>query len=240
MLTSGFFNSLNGDRKYDAEQMSSIFDGIIQDGVYETVGDHFRVTPGEGMQVYVGSGRAWFNHTWTYNDSRMPLDLDPAETGLNRIDLVVLEVNQNEDTRACSIKVLTGVPASNPIAPERTITDRIKQYPLAEIYVGAGVQSIGTAYITNLVGTSRCPFIIGALEIMSIDQIVSQWEGEFDVWMADNGAEFYTWFTHLHNELDEHQAAHLQNQIDAIRPLTVSEIDDIWNSVFNPTEEEGE
>ena len=32
-FTCGFFNSENGDRKYNAEQMSAIFDGIIADGV---------------------------------------------------------------------------------------------------------------------------------------------------------------------------------------------------------------
>ena len=32
-LTSGFFDSLNGDRKYNTLQLSSIFDGIISEGV---------------------------------------------------------------------------------------------------------------------------------------------------------------------------------------------------------------
>ena len=69
-FTCGFFNSQNGDRKYNAEQMASIFDGLIKDGVYDTVGDIFAVTPGTGMQVRVGSGRAWFAHTWNNNDAR--------------------------------------------------------------------------------------------------------------------------------------------------------------------------
>lgn len=247
MLTSGFFNSLNSDRRYDAEQMSSIFDGIIRDGVYETVGDRFRVTPGDGMEVYVGAGRAWFDHTWTYNDGRIPLSLDAAETGLNRIDLIVLEVNRNEDTRANSVKVLTGTPATNPVEPEIVETANVKQYPLASVYVAAEVVGVAPSAITNYVGTSRCPFVIGVLEIMTIDQIVSQWEAEWDdttdeqkaefrAWMAGNGEEFDTWFQHLHNELDANQAANLQRQIDAIRPMTDSEIDTIWDSVFNPVE----
>ena len=32
-VTYGFYNSLNGDRRYDANQMSAIFDGLIIDGV---------------------------------------------------------------------------------------------------------------------------------------------------------------------------------------------------------------
>ena len=42
-VTSGFFDSINGDRKYNAEQMSSIFDGIVTDGVFQNIGEAFRV-----------------------------------------------------------------------------------------------------------------------------------------------------------------------------------------------------
>ena len=48
-FTCGFFNSENGDRKYNAEQMSAIFDGIIADGVFTTIGDHLAVSAGTGM-----------------------------------------------------------------------------------------------------------------------------------------------------------------------------------------------
>ena len=39
----GFYNSLNGDRKYDSEDLSRMFDGIIYDGVIGAVGDTFAV-----------------------------------------------------------------------------------------------------------------------------------------------------------------------------------------------------
>ena len=61
----GFYNSLNGDRKYDSEDLSRMFDGIIYDGVIGAVGDTFAVKAGTGNTVNVSSGRAWFNHTWT-------------------------------------------------------------------------------------------------------------------------------------------------------------------------------
>lgn len=35
MWKSGFFNSINGDRKYDAEEMSEIFQGLISDGLLQ-------------------------------------------------------------------------------------------------------------------------------------------------------------------------------------------------------------
>ena len=50
-FTCGFFNSENGDRKYNAEQMSAIFDGIIADGVFTTIGDHMAVAGRYGQGV---------------------------------------------------------------------------------------------------------------------------------------------------------------------------------------------
>lgn len=52
-VTYGFFNSVNGDRKYNADQMSSYFDGLVTDGVYEKIGDALIVKAGTGMQVSI-------------------------------------------------------------------------------------------------------------------------------------------------------------------------------------------
>lgn len=193
-LTSGFFNSVDDDRPYDAEQISSIFDGVIRDGVYETVGDRFRVTPGDGMSVYVGTGRAWFNHTWTVSDTKISLNVESAETGLNRIDTVILEVDHSEDIRANNIKVITGTPATNPEPPNLVHSTWYNQYPLANIQVNAGTAYLTDANITNRVGTSDCPFVIGVLEIMTIDQIVAQWSQEFLDWLSQNESEFRAWY----------------------------------------------
>lgn len=99
-VTYGFYNSLNGDRKYNAEQVSSLFDGLIIDGVFASVGTAFAVKATTGITVNVGIGKAWFNHTWTLNDSILPLEAPEAEVLLDRIDAVVLEVDATESVRA--------------------------------------------------------------------------------------------------------------------------------------------
>ena len=48
-VSSGFFNSLNGDRKYNAAQMSAIFDGLIIDGVFASIGTAFAVKAAGGL-----------------------------------------------------------------------------------------------------------------------------------------------------------------------------------------------
>ena len=54
------------------------------------------------------------------------------------------------------------------------------QYPLAYIYVGAGVTSIRQANITNCVGTSECPFVTAPLDKVEIDDLIAQWQDQWN------------------------------------------------------------
>ena len=202
-FTCGFFNSQNGDRKYNAEQMASIFDGLIKDGVYDTVGDIFAVTPGTGMQVLVGSGRAWFDHTWNNNDAQYPLAITAADVSLPRYDAVVLETNHSDTVRTNRLRVLTGTPASNPVKPTMTSTANVKQHPLAYIKVTAGATAITQSMIQVVVGTSECPFVTGIIDTAQIDALFQQWNGEFN-----------EWFENLKAQLSDNVVANLQGQID--------------------------
>lgn len=157
-VTCGFYNSINSDRKYDAEQLSSIFDGVISDGVFEKIGTALAITANSGMNINIGVGRAWFNKTWTDNDSVFSLTVEQSEAILNRIDTVILEVNKDDAVRENNIGILKGTPASSPVAPTLTNTELIHQYPLANIYVGAGVTTITSGNITNKIGTEACPY----------------------------------------------------------------------------------
>ena len=203
-VTSGFYNSVSGDRKYNALQMSSIFDGIIEDGVYNSIGDRFSLTAGEGNTVIVGTGRAWFNHTWTLNDADYPLTIEPAEVVLNRYDVIVIEVNGSNAVRKNSIKVIKGTAGSSPSKPTMANGDNnIWQHPLGYIYVPAGSSSVSQSNIEYVVGTSECPFVVAAVQSVDIDALVAQWQDEFD-----------TWFDNLEYQLSGDVAGNLQNQIN--------------------------
>ena len=178
----GFYNSLNGDRKYDSEDLSRMFDGIIYDGVIGAVGDTFAVKAGTGNTVNVSSGRAWFNHTWTYNDAPMPISCGSAAVLLDRYDAIVLEVNAASDVRKNSIKVVTGTEASIPVKPTMENTEFVHQYPLAYILRKAGSSSISQSQIENAVGTEACPICTGVLKSLNVEQMVAQWEAQFDEW----------------------------------------------------------
>lgn len=237
-VTYGFYNSISGDRVYDAMQMSRLFDGIINDGVFMSVGDAMIVVAAGGMNITVGTGRAWFNHTWTINDADLSLVIDSAEPLLNRIDSVVLEVNASEETRANSIKIIKGTPASTPVAPTLTATELVNQHPLCNIYVGAGVTGITTSNITLLIGTDACPFITGILETINSDALIAQWSSQFNDYVAHwvstfDGdiaswgnaftadlnqwtADFNNWFNTIKGILGTDPAGELAERIDAL------------------------
>ena len=189
-VTYGFYNSSNGDRKYSARQISSIFDGIINDGIYQNYGSHFGVSDARvvngtnGMYVYVQTGRAWLNHTWTLNDSILKVNIDAADLTNPRIDTVVIEVN--ESTRINTIKVVKGTSAASPVAPTLTNTSTVHQHPLADVRVNAGATSITLANITNRIGRDGgTPWVTGLFETMSAESIIAEWQSQWDAWLDD-------------------------------------------------------
>ena len=213
-LTCGFYNSINNDRKYNTKQISEMFDGLILDGVFMTIGDALITTADTGMTVNVGSGKGWFNNTWTTNDSAYPIIIDASELVLNRIDTVVLEIGSGDGIRDNAIKSIKGTPATVPVAPTLTNTLVIHQYPLCNIYVGKNVVEITQANITNRIGTTECPFVVGVNQGMDVDVLLAQWDAEFHAFMTSNSTDFTTWLDTIKGQLSGDIAGNLQIQIN--------------------------
>lgn len=217
-VSSGFFNSVNGDRKYNARQMAELFDGLINDGVYETIYNQFRISPNNGMFIQVDTGRGWFQHTWIKNDSILLIELEEANVLLDRIDAIVIEVDHRDPYRRDDIKAVKGVPSQSPIRPTLAKGENdVWQIPLSFIRVYGGATEITPDVITNMVGTSECPFVTGVVEVMNIDMLVAQWAGQWDKWYNTNTTQysydFNIWFSQLKNLLDGDVAGNLANQI---------------------------
>lgn len=215
-VSSGFFNSLNGDRKYNAAQISAIFDGLIIDGVFASIGTAFAVKAAGGLTVNVGIGKAWFDHTWTVNDSILPMTAPEAEVLLDRIDAVVLEVNGTESVRENTIKFVKGNPSSAPSRPTLTNEGNVHQYPLCYIYRKYGTAVINQADITPMVGTESTPFVTGILQTISLDELLGKWQDELDRftdarskevddWIAQEESDFTAWFNKMKADLQQEQ-----------------------------------
>lgn len=237
-VTSGFFNSLNHDRRYNAQQMSAIFDGIINDGVFANIGVAFAISVDTGVTINIGKGKAWFNSAWVYNDAPLPKTLEGSEVVLDRIDAVVIEVDHTESVRMGDIKIVKGTPSSSPKRPTMVNNTNKKQAPIAYIYRKAGSTSINQADITNMVGTSECPYITGILQVQNIDNVVAQWNAQWNQWYAEKvsetnseasellsemKSEFDIWFADVQALLEDDVATALAAQVAELQ----SKFDDL-------------
>lgn len=139
-VTGGFFDAVEHDRLYNAEDVGSLLDGIITDGILNTYGSHFEVTRSSGLSVIVGSGRGWFKNTWIKNDDNLTLTAEPNTTGNTRYDTVAIDINKTDAVRANNIIIVTGT--SDPAGATLIDEAAHKQYPVANIVVDATGSSI--------------------------------------------------------------------------------------------------
>lgn len=208
-VTSGFYDSVAHDRQYSSIQFGQIFDGVIRDGIFTTVGTKFAVTESasKDLNILVGVGRAWFNHTWIYNDAPYLLAIPTPELLLNRIDAVVIDVNSDEDVRENTIKIVKGTPATVPTEPVMINELNHHQYPLAYVYVAKEATGIRDANITSAIGSSSTPFVSGILSTVSADLYYRQWRDEWKRFYENQTADMNTTNTYWKSLWDEYYAS---------------------------------
>jgi hypothetical protein len=171
-ITSGFFDSVNGDRRYTAQQFGSLFTGIISDGVFSGVGGGLKVEA-RSSQVYINSGRAWCRGTWIDNDAYASLSV-PANTHPNysRYDAVVLTFDSSSSVRRNTIDYVSGTAAATPQKPSMKNDSLTKQMPLCYIFRPANSTTITQSNIESTIGTSACPYITGPLKTIDVTDVV--------------------------------------------------------------------
>lgn len=228
-LTFGFYNSKDHDRMYDARDFSRIFDGIIRDGIYATIGDCFLVREQSENIVTVGTGRAWFNGTWTLNDALYPVIMPLSDVARPRTDAIVLEIDTRDSHRVNSVRVLTGTPASLPAPPNLTPQDEgVYWYPLCFIHRDPGVDSIRQKDIENRIGFDATPFVTGILQILDLDELLIQWRDKLDYFVETETADFTKWRTDTQNTFEEWRISN-QNAFEAWRTSNQNAFD-LWRT----------
>ena len=178
MVTYGFFNSVDGDRRYTADQMSTYFKGLISDGVYEGVGSALVVTAGDGMTVNVGTGRAIIDCKWINLDGVESLPISPASPTQARYTAVVVRLDR--ENRQMVLTTVDGEPAASPVMPE--IGD--DELCLAMVYVTANAVSISQVNITDMRGSQYCLWVTGLIDQLDTSTLFLQWQTAFDEWFS--------------------------------------------------------
>lgn len=188
-IRCGFFNSVNDDRLYTADEMTRPYELLVSNGVFATQqgtpSNYLQVYPESGLNIRIKAGRGIFFNKWFLSDSDIVLSLDTAEATLKRIDSVIVKVDKSELVRAATIEIKKGTPNSSPVAPTLTRTDSIMEYRLANIAIAANATTIVQANITDTRGLSECGWVTGLIEQLDTSTLYLQWQAGFDAWFND-------------------------------------------------------
>ena len=180
----GFFNSVSGDRKYNADDISNYFLKLISDGVFATPATCMQVVESSGMNVNVSAGWAFIRCKWINNTTYESLTIEPSDLVLNRIDRVVLHLDPSVSSRNITIAVKKGTAAATPEPPELTrISDGIYELSLAQIAVNAGATAITQAEITDERNDADvCGYVAGLIDQIDASNLFAQFQSAFDQW----------------------------------------------------------
>lgn len=210
--TSGFFNSVNGDRLYNADQMSNIFEGLISDGVYEAVGNKLAVQPNSDMTIQIATGRGWFGRRWVNNDSEYKLTVAQSDVVLNRYVAVVIKVDYTDAVRIAVPYLKYSDFATKPVKPTMTRTETVKEYCLAYIYIKAGATAINASDIEDTrQDTNLCGWVTGLIDQITPETLYKQFT-----------ALFNDWFSGLQDLIDENTETMLVSALPVSVALTLS------------------
>lgn len=204
MYKSGFFNSQNGDRKYNAQDINDFLKGILsKDGVFENVGNKLQVIPGDGMAVGIDTGKALIDYFHFKNDAVEAVSLDESDLTLNRYDAIVLRYNVG--LRQITPVVIKGTNATTPTKPSIVRNTSYYDLCLAYVYITAGATSITQSVITDTrLDSDVCGYITSLVNQVDTSQLFNQWESaceelfaEFTAWKNTQEASFEAWFENL-------------------------------------------
>ena len=148
---SSFFNSVNKDRVYKAEDFAEYFGSFIENGIFPEPLSALEVTPDSpaGLSVVVKEGKAWINGYYFNNYSDSKLTVPRPDGVMDRVDAVALQWNKAD--REIKLIIKEGQPhATKPTLPELVRNDDIYEMFLAQVVVPKNATSIIANNIVDL------------------------------------------------------------------------------------------
>lgn len=214
-----FWNSVNGDRDYDAESMTEWLKKFFTTGVFK---DDLFVTSAGSMDISVSTGYTNINGKVRFFDTSTYFTIEASNSTYPRIDTVVIE--RNDTDRIISMKIVTGLyTGENPTPTAPVRENNIYQIVLAKIYIGAGVTKLTQSNITDTrTDTSICGYIAGTAANMDFSQFAAQFADYYAEFKSSNQSDFNTWFNTIKGQLGTDAAGKLQNEIDTLNTTMLS------------------
>lgn len=213
MQKSSFFNSVSGDRKYQASDFAAYFGSLLTNGVFPNPGTNLQVVSNSDMTVTVNIGKGWISGYFYLNDAVLILPIDVADGILKRIDRIALRMDTVNRSIAAVVK--KGTFSSTPVALALQRDADAYELALADVYVDAGVTSITGAAITDQrLNTVLCGWVNSLIQA-DTTAIFDQYQAWFASTTAAEEADFSTWFDSIKGQLSGDIATNLTVAVNA-------------------------
>jgi hypothetical protein len=198
-----FFNSVNGDRRYDMEQFATYFKQFLSNGIYHTNNvPALRVSHVSGMQTKLEPGSAYIEGFMYRNTEDIIFTHEAADPTNTRIDRIVLRLDRSLNARYIKAFVKKGTPATNPQPPVLQRDDIVYEISLAQVRIEAGKTTISSVTDERL--DPNVAGLVSSLITVPTEQFLDEW----NAWMAemnekkeDYQVAWESWFNGIQNQI---------------------------------------
>lgn len=250
-VNAGFFDAIDEDRVYSADDMNRPYRKLISEGVFATpqgtASDYLQVySADDGMNVIVKTGYGLIGEKWFENPSDLTITISQNSATLTRIDSIIAQVDKTQAGRVGSIVYRQGTASSSPVHPDINTEDDIVEYRLADITISPSCVEVTQDLITDCRGSNECPWITSLIYQVDTSTLYAQWQEAYKKYYEDQEAEhdayfeefkalmasflseeettFDEWFQKMKDQLSEDAAGNLQLEIDDINQMLLEAI----------------
>ena len=194
-VNSGFYNAVENDRTYSADDMNRPYKRIVSNGVFATPegtpSTDLQVVSASGaMNITVNAGEGIFADKWFENPTAITITVPANSAVLPRVDSVIVQIDETQSGRVGNIVYRTGSPASSPSAPSINEEANITEYRVANIYVAPSANAINQDAITDLRGSSSCPWVTSLIYQVDTSVLWEQWNAAYQNYYDSSTADF--------------------------------------------------
>lgn len=159
-LKVGFFNSVNEDRPYNAEDLGRPLSWMMSTGILPnpdgSANNCFQVIPDSnkrGLNILVRIGQGFLAGKWVYSQTNSEVELTAADVGITKYNSIIIKVDNSIAVRKGYIDVVERTGSA--YIPANTNTELL----LAVVSYNGSITNLTADNITDYRGTIRCPWM---------------------------------------------------------------------------------
>lgn len=214
------------DRAVTSAPLRKLIKSLFSDGVLPNPSTNLQVIAGEGMNVIIQPGFAVCNGCLKLEEEQRTLSTQASNASYDRIDTVVMRLNDNDTERICDLYIVQGIPSENPVRPELTRNASVWEIGLADLFISKNDTSISNQRITDTrYETERCG-IISSVSRFDTTTLYQQIQSDLAGFKSEEQEQFLAWFENIKGQLSQDAAGNLQVQIDDAKRDLQMQIDD--------------